>query len=239
MGSIGNTGSNPFFANATTGGFKFGTSSGSTIVDPVDETGTVEDATHDIGSSGGRWRNAYFSTNVHANALVHDGDTNTKIEFPAGDEIELHTGGSARLLLSNNVTTVNNTLDIEEVIEKVTAQTSTTGTINFDFRDQAILNFTANQTANRTINFRADSGTALNSIMTTGQSVTVAILMAQGSTAYYLNAYQVDGSSVTPKWSGGSAPTAGNASGIDAYSFTIIKTADATFTVLASVTQYA
>ena len=75
--------------------------------------------------------------------------------------------------------------------------------------------------------------------MTTGQSVTVAILMAQGSTAYYLNAYQVDGSSVTPKWSGGSAPTAGNASGIDAYSFTIIKTADATFTVLASVTQYA
>ena len=75
--------------------------------------------------------------------------------------------------------------------------------------------------------------------MTTGQSVTVAILMAQGSTAYYLNAYQVDGSSVTPKWSGGTAPTGGNASSIDAYSFTIIKTADATFTVLASQTKFA
>ena len=63
--------------------------------------------------------------------------------------------------------------------------------------------------------------------------------MTQGSTAYYLNAYQIDGSSVTPKWQGGSAPTAGNASSIDSYSFTIIKTADATFTVLASQTQFA
>ena len=64
-------------------------------------------------------------------------------------------------------------------------------------------------------------------------------MLTQGSTAYYLNAYQVDGGSVTPKWQGGTAPTAGNASGIDAYSFTIIKTADATFTVLASQTQFA
>jgi glutamate mutase epsilon subunit len=79
----------------------------------------------------------------------------------------------------------------------------------------------------------------VNSNLAVGQSVTASILLTQGSTAYYLNAYQVDGSTVTPKWSGGSAPTAGNASGIDSYSFTIIKTADATFTVLASQTQFA
>ena len=145
--------------------------------------------------------------------MIHDGDTNTKIEFPAADEIEFHTNGAARLLLSTNVTTVNNTLDIEEVIEKVTAQTSTTGTINFDLSDQAIENYTVNQTANRTINFRADSGTALNSKMSTGQSMTAAILMQQGSTAYYLNAYQVDGSSVTPKWQW-ICSTGGNAASI-------------------------
>jgi len=63
-------------------------------------------------------------------------------------------------------------------------------------------------------------------------------VMTQGSSAYYLNAYQVDGSTVTPKWSGGSAPSAGNASGIDVYTFTIIKTASATFTVLASQTEF-
>ena len=202
-------------------------------------SGGGSDATTDLGQADVRWKDGYFSTNIYANALVHDGDTNTKIEFPAADEIEFHTGGAARLKINNTVIEVNGALDIEEVKEKVTANTSTTGTINFDFNDQAILNFTANQTANRTINFRADSGGALNGIMSTGQSMTAAILMQQGSTAYYLNAYQVDGSSVTPKWSGGSAPTGGNASSIDAYSFTIIKTADATFTVLASITQYA
>jgi hypothetical protein len=61
--------------------------------------------------------------------------------------------------------------------------------------------------------------------------------MTQGSTAYYLNTIQVDGSAVTPKWQGG-APTEGTASSINVYSFTIIKTADATFTVLASVAAF-
>ena len=135
--------------------------------------------------------------------------------------------------------TVNGILDIEEVIEKVFLDTSTATTFNVSLKSEAIRFFTANQTANRTINFRADGSTTLNSIMEIGQSMTCAILMTQGSTPYYLNAYQVDGSSVTPKWSGGTAPSAGNASSIDSYSFTIIKTADATFTVLASLTQYA
>ena len=135
--------------------------------------------------------------------------------------------------------TVDGPLDIEEVKEKVTAQTSTTGTINFDFVTQAIENYTANQSANRTINFRGDSSTTLNNTMDTGQSMTCTVIMKQGSSAYYLNAYQIDGSTVTPEWSGGSAPSSGNANSLDVYTFTIIKTADATFTVLASQTQYA
>jgi hypothetical protein len=130
--------------------------------------------------------------------------------------------------------TVDGTLDIEEVYEKVTTATSTTGTITFDTTAQGVEFYTANQTANRTINF-----SNVNANLAIGQSITSAILLAQGTTAYYLNAYQVDGSTITPKWSGGTAPTAGNASGIDSYSFTIIKTANATFTVLASQSQYA
>jgi len=133
---------------------------------------------------------------------------------------------------------VTATTSIAPVIEKVTVQTSTTGTINFDFLTQAVELYTANQTANRTINFRGDGSTTLNNSMAIGQSMTAAVLMTQGSTAYYLNTYQVDGSTPTIiKWSG-DAPTEGNASGIDVYSFTIIKTANAAFTVLASVTGY-
>jgi len=131
------------------------------------------------------------------------------------------------------------TTSVAEMIEKVTVQTSTTGTINFDFLTQAVELYTANQTANRTINFRGDGSTTLNSIMAVGESMTAAVLMTQGGSAYYLNSYQVDGSSITPEWSGGTAPSSGNASSIDAYTFTIIKTADATFTVLASQSQYA
>jgi len=130
--------------------------------------------------------------------------------------------------------TVNGTLDIEEVYEKVTVQTSTTGTITFDTTAQAVELYTADQTANRTINF-----SNVNANLATGQSLSVAVLLTNGATPYYLNVYQVDGSAVTPKWQGGTAPSAGNASGIDSYNFTIIKTADATFTVLASQTQFA
>ena len=56
---------------------------------------------------------------------------------------------------------------------------------------------------------------------------------------HYNNAVQIDGSSVTPEYQGGSAPSAGNASSLDVYSYTIIKTGDAAFTVLASQTQFA
>ena len=129
---------------------------------------------------------------------------------------------------------INGPLAIEEVKEKVTIDTTTSGTLTFNTQTQAVIFLSANQSANRTINF-----TNVNANMSTGESMTFAVLATQGSTAYYLNAYQVDSSSVTPKWSGGAAPSAGNASGIDAYSFTLVKTADATFTVLASVTQFA
>lgn len=149
------------------------------------------------------------------------------------------TGVNVEGIAVTDGVTVDGPLDIEEVKEKVSTGTSTTGTINFDMNTSAIGNFTSNQTANRTVNFRGDGSTTLNSIMSTGQSMTCTLIMKQGSTAYYLNAYQIDGSTVTPEWSGGSAPTAGNASSLDVYTFTIIKTADSTFTVLASQTQYA
>lgn len=117
--------------------------------------------------------------------------------------------------------------------------TAAANTINYDFITQSVLYYTTDATGNWVLNVRGDSGTTLNSVMSTGQSATVAFLATQGSTAYYQTALQVDGSAVTPKWQGGSAPTAGNASSVDAYVFTIIKTADATFTALGSQTQFA
>jgi hypothetical protein len=116
--------------------------------------------------------------------------------------------------------------------------TAATGTINFYINSQSVLYYTSNASANWTLNVAFSSGTSLNSAMSTGQTVTIAFLVTQGSTAYYENVFQIDGTNVTPKWQGGIAPSAGNASGIDVYTYTITKTASATYTVLASQTQF-
>ena len=116
--------------------------------------------------------------------------------------------------------------------------TAATGTINYDVTTQSVLYYTSNASANWTVNFRASSGTSLNTLMSTGQSMTVAFLVTQGGTAYFNNVVQVDGSTVTPKWQGGTAPAAGNASSVDAYIYTIVKTGNAAFTVFASQTQF-
>ena len=117
--------------------------------------------------------------------------------------------------------------------------TAATGTVNVDLSTAAVHYYTANAAANWTFNFRGNSSTTLNSLLSVGQSATVAFLVTNGSTAYYPTAFQVDGVSVTPKWQGGTAPAAGNASSIDSYTFTIIKTASATYTVLAAQVKFA
>ena len=116
--------------------------------------------------------------------------------------------------------------------------TAATGTINYDVTTQSILYYTSNASANWTVNFRGSSGTSLNTAMATGESITVVFLVTNGTTAYYNNAITIDGTSVTPKWQGGSAPTIGNASSIDAYSYSIVKTGSATYTVFASQVQF-
>lgn len=131
-------------------------------------------------------------------------------------------------------------LKIADVLETATVSaTAATGTINYDVTSQVVLYYTSNASANWTVNFRGSSGTSLNTLMATGESLTAAFLVTNGATAFYNNVVQVDGTTtgVTMRWLGG-APTAGNANGIDSYRYLIIKTGSATYTVLASVTQF-
>ena len=155
------------------------------------------------------------------------------------------TGGDASIDL--NLTpkgvgraTFNGQGKIQSVAEKVTTTaTAATGTVAYDVLTQAVLNYTTDAAANWTLNIRGDGSNSLDSIMDTGESITIAHIVKQGGTPYYNSAVQVDGSSITPEWQGGSAPSAGNASSLDVYSYTIIKTGSATFTALASQTQFA
>lgn len=134
-------------------------------------------------------------------------------------------------------TTAMKLLNAKEAV--TVSATAATGTINYDITTQSVLYYTTNASANWTVNFRASSGTSLNSVMSNGESISVAFLVTQGSTAYYNNVVQVDSSSVTPKWQGGSAPSSGNVNSVDIYTYTIVKTATSTFTVFASQIQFA
>ena len=125
-------------------------------------------------------------------------------------------------------------------IETVTiSATAASSTINFDCITQATLYYTTSASGNWTLNVRGSSGTTLNTLLSTGQSITITFLAAQGATAYYQSAFTIDGNSVTPKWQGGTAPTAGNASSVDAYTITIVKTGSAAFTAFAAQTRFA
>ena len=136
--------------------------------------------------------------------------------------------------------TFNGQGKIQSVAEKVTtAAIAATGTIAYDVLTQAVLNYTTASSGNWTLNIRGDGSNSLDSIMDTGESITIAHIVANTGTAYYNSAVQIDGSSVTPEWQGGAAPTEGNINSLDAYTYTIIKTGSSTFTALASQTQFA
>lgn len=121
----------------------------------------------------------------------------------------------------------------------VISATAASGTVTVDIADTSVTYYTSNASANFTLNFRGNSSTTAASYIQTNEAVTHVFLNTNGTTAYYPTAFQIDGSAGTPIWQGGVAPTAGNASSVDAYSFTIIKTAATpTYKILASQTQF-
>ena len=134
-------------------------------------------------------------------------------------------------------------MTLTNAVEPATVSGSAIGaSLNFDFGTQSSYWSTLAQTSNWTLNFRFSSGTSLNTAMATNQTITAVLCALQGGTAYYNNVVQIDGSSLTSGtnlfWQGGSAPSSGNASGFDCYTYTILKTGSATFTAIASQTRF-
>ena len=174
----------------------------------------------------------------------------TYITAAANGQVQLFYDGLSKLNTTTtgvNVTgtattdglSVDGTSYFSEIIENGTLNTTTSGTIDIDLRTGALWYLNTAQTANRTINFRATSSETLDSVLNNIDSITAAVIVTNGSTPYYFNTIQVDGSTVTPKYQGGVAITSGNASSLDVYSFTILKTGSGTFEVLVGLTKFA
>jgi len=200
-------------------------------------TGTLPIANGGTGTTSTTFTN--LTTNVTGTLPIANGGTGATTlagaNIPVVNVANTFTG-----LQTFNGTSSNASHKATNMLEVATVSAiAATGTINFDTTTQSVLYYTTSATGNFTVNFRGSSGTSLNTIMSTGESLSATFLVTTGATAYYNSVVQVDGSTVTPKWQGGSAPTSGNASSIDSYTYVIIKTGSATFTVLASVTKFA
>jgi hypothetical protein len=208
-GAVGPTG--PTGANSTVAGPTGptgATGAASTIVGPTGPTGS-------IGGSG-----PTGPTGPSVADLTTDNTWTGKQTF---------NGTSAKFAVT--------LLDANETVNVVGSAPS--ATTNLYVQSGSVQYYTSNAANNFVVNLAFSSGTSMNTALATGQSVTAALVTTQSSTAYYATSVQVDGttSGVTTRWIGG-APTAGNASGLDVYRFAVIKTASATYTVLASLTQY-
>jgi len=147
-----------------------------------------------------------------------------------------------------NRPTITGTTQIAQILESAAVTSySATGTVTYDVLDLgAVAYYTSSASSNWTLNLRGSSTTSLVNLMTTGQSLTIAMLVTNGATAFYQTAMQIDGTAVTSvtKWQGGTAPSSGNASSVDIYSITAVKVANTStvasaFTVFAAQTKFA
>jgi len=141
-------------------------------------------------------------------------------------------GGVTSNVLSSNLQI--STVRVAETVNVFT--TGIGGNVNIDIANATVYYFVANTTANVTFNFRANSDLSLNNLLGIGQTASVAIALKQGSVRYRANVF-IDGNRANGiYWLGNSQPLyqTSQSQSIDSYSFTIIKTASETFTVMAS-----
>ena len=171
-----------------------------------------------------------------ADKIIHTGDTNTAIRFPAADTFTVETAGSERFRISSTGGAHFNNGELIERIN-ITAGKLSDNT-NIDLENGMAHLFTTTETTTATPNIRVNGSTTLNSVMATGDVISVVIITTAAAAGYSAQ-LTIDGSAVTEEWNGGSAPSEGGSSGNDFYTYTIIKTGDAAYTVLANVANFA
>ena len=208
---------------------------------------TVNDATqHYIGlqpSISGKTTAEYVNRNLSFNPASNTLNIGVNVNFlPSTVNGISIIDGSVRGskivpgTVTSNLFTSGLQISLSQVLEVANVFTTAVGgNVNIDLSNNVTYFFSSNCTANVTFNFRASNTSTLDSILNSGQTITSAILLKQGATRYRANVY-IDGTLRTPWWLSNSAPgyATTQQESIDVYSFSILKTAQNTFTVLAS-----
>lgn len=183
---------------------------------------------------------ANINAPVFTGTVTLPGAPTTGLHAATKDYVDTAVGtlGTMAPQNANNVAITGGS--ISSILEKGTiVATAPPSTLNYDFSTQAVLVYTENCDTNFTVNIRASSSATLNSLLAVGQTATLVLMVSNGSTPYYPNVIKIDGTTVTPKYAGGFAVTAGNASSVDVYTVAILKTGSAAYTTFVSQTKFA
>ena len=171
-----------------------------------------------------------------ADKIIHTGDTNTAIRFPAADTFTVETAGSERVRVTSTGGVHFSNAELIERVSIVANKLSAVPNVSLD--NGMVHYYTTNETTTATPNIISTSG--INTSMATGDTMSVTILSKPNNAGYFPKV-SIDGvaTGITTYWSGGSAPSSAESSGVDVNVYQIIKTADATYDVLANTSNFA
>jgi len=232
-GSLASDGQTPLTGSLNAGGNQITNAGDPTTAQAVATKNYVDVAVSGIGSTyltkANNLSDVASATTSRANLVAAKSGSNSDItNLTALVNASISGSATASALTTPNI--------VEPVTVNASAPTSTT---TYDVATQSVVYYTSNNTTNFTLNIRGSSSTSLNTLLATGQSVTLTLMVTNGTTAYYPNTIQIDGTTVTVKWQNATAISAGNPSCIDVYCFAVIKTGSAAYTVIGSQSKFA
>jgi hypothetical protein len=168
-----------------------------------------------------------------ADSIIHTGDTDTSIRFPAAGTFTVSTNGEERLRVSPTAGLLLNNGELVERANITDGKLSDNANINLD--NGMVHYFKTTETTTSTPNIISSVG--IDTTMATGDTMAVTIITTAAAAGYSARV-SIDGllTGITTSWVGGSEPSAGGSSGVDIYNYTIIKTGSAAYQVIGNYT---
>jgi len=201
---------------------------GSTVVQAGDDLG-------DITFAGSDGTSLLHGANIFAEVQsgVGNDDLPTDLIFKTNGG---STSTTERLRITSTGGVHFNNAELIERVSIVANKLSAVPNVSLD--NGMVHYYTTNETTTATPNIISTAG--INTSMATGDTMSVTI-MSKPNNAGYFPKVSIDGvaTGITTYWSGGSAPSSAESSGVDVNVYQIIKTANATYDVLANTSNFA
>ena len=151
----------------------------------------------------------------------------------AGAGVSMHSNGNAIFAGITTVTNFDATGTLVEAFSSTTTAYSSAGDLNIS---NGNVQFSSANLAGTNNTLNIISTTGINTDLAEGQTLTVTAISAVNASTAYVNRINVDGvaTGITTHWVGGEIPREGGGSGVDLYTFNLLKTGSSTYIIVAN-----